>query len=137
MKNEQNGCVNHEPCSQFSYDFLDNVMRLKNYVAGCSKNSVVKPLFRCSGNRTEIIMLCFCQNFMLIVYWSNCPIGIAEMKRADTMNNQWSWDKGICARWSTVQHQTKLFYFVALKFAGLPDNHILTGYQYNDIMAFI
>jgi hypothetical protein len=26
----------------------------------------------------------------------------------------------ICARRGTVQHQTKVFYFVALKFAGLP-----------------
>jgi hypothetical protein len=34
----------------------------------------------------------------------------------------------ICARWSTVQHQTKFFYFVALKCAGLPDHHILTDY---------
>jgi hypothetical protein len=32
----------------------------------------------------------------------------------------------ICARWGTVQHQTKAFYFVALKFAGFPDHHILT-----------
>jgi hypothetical protein len=26
----------------------------------------------------------------------------------------------ICARWGTVQHQTNAFYFVALKFAGIP-----------------
>jgi hypothetical protein len=33
----------------------------------------------------------------------------------------------ICARQGTVQHKTKVFYFVALKFAGLPDHHILTN----------
>jgi hypothetical protein len=27
----------------------------------------------------------------------------------------------------TVQHQTKIFYFVALKFTGLPDQHIQTN----------
>ena len=34
----------------------------------------------------------------------------------------------IRARPGTVQHETKLnaFYFVALKFAGLPEHHILT-----------
>ena len=34
----------------------------------------------------------------------------------------------ICARSGTVQHQTKLFYFVALKFAGIPDLNILIDY---------
>jgi hypothetical protein len=33
----------------------------------------------------------------------------------------------ICAPRGTVQYQTKVFYFVALKFAGLPDNDILTN----------
>ena len=28
----------------------------------------------------------------------------------------------------TAQHQTKVFYFVALKFAGSPDHHILIDY---------
>ena len=28
----------------------------------------------------------------------------------------------------TVQHQTKVFYFVTLKFAGSPDHHILIDY---------
>jgi hypothetical protein len=34
----------------------------------------------------------------------------------------------ISARSGTVQHQTKAFYFVALKFAGVPDRHILIDY---------
>jgi hypothetical protein len=34
----------------------------------------------------------------------------------------------ICTRWDTVQHQTKVFYFVVLKFAGLPDQQILTNH---------
>jgi hypothetical protein len=29
---------------------------------------------------------------------------------------------------STVQHQTKVFYFLLLDFARLPDHHIFTGY---------
>jgi hypothetical protein len=32
----------------------------------------------------------------------------------------------ICAQWGTVQHQTKVFYFVALKFARILDHPILT-----------
>ena len=35
----------------------------------------------------------------------------------------------ICARWGAVQHQAKVFYFVALKFARLPDPHIFTDYD--------
>jgi hypothetical protein len=34
----------------------------------------------------------------------------------------------ISARSGIVQHQTKAFYFVALKFAGVPDRHILIDY---------
>ena len=34
----------------------------------------------------------------------------------------------ICARWGTVQHQTRVLYFVALKFAGIPDHRILIDY---------
>jgi hypothetical protein len=49
------------------------------------------------------------------------------------MMNNIEWDKDLCT-WGTVQHQTKAFYFVALKFAGLPDHHILT--DYGDILGY-
>ena len=41
----------------------------------------------------------------------------------------------ICARRGTavVQHQTKVFYFVTLKFAGHPDHHILIDYGYHTL----
>jgi Rad3-related DNA helicase len=54
------------------------------------------------------------------------PIGIAErIKRATTMFNEVD-TKDLClARYSPIKQ--KVFYFVALKFVGLPD-HIVTDY---------
>jgi surface antigen len=49
------------------------------------------------------------------------------MKRATTMNNiEWSWDKEFVHGevQFNIKHQTKLFYFVALKFAVFSDHHI-------------
>jgi hypothetical protein len=40
-----------------------------------------------------------------------------------------------CARWGTVQYQTKVFYFVALKFARLPDHYILIEYDESSCYA--
>jgi hypothetical protein len=55
-------------------------------------------------------------------------IGIAKMKGATRrliIFNLMKLRQRICARRGTVQHQTKAFYFVALKFGGIPDHHSL------------
>jgi hypothetical protein len=67
---------------------------------------------------TEIIVLCFCLNHLCNL----CKVI----------------DVFYCVSDNTIQHQAKpkvflnVFYFVALKFAGLPlsDDHILTKYDY-------
>ena len=59
------------------------------------------------------------------------------MKRITMDNILMKLRQRICARRGAVQHQTRALYFVALKFAGLPDHHILTDYGTTDVCLII